>query len=406
MSLEELVERDIVMVLGLWPGLSYFQVVEQLGAYDASLVVQGINSLCKSGRIRMTDEGLVAVQKPIDAEKPATSAVREVLSAAKVSAVAEERKPAQSAREIPGIRASKSASAPVSAASRSMPLSQGAHRSPAVSSKAVVVHDPGVPSTVLAGTVLASSSVEMLGFEGPAVVAMLEKGMSTVADLVGSLGVLRELLPEEALKKVVAKLVKLSGQPALKLERSQVESLKRCASSQCFYFDWLGVLCTELPQDASAKDVLRLAESEGLAVSKHGAQSSSAIQGSAESVEVAKALRAALGLKRLSVKEDSFDVFMVPTVEEWFETGECESKEEALESGLDLVLKSSQTTLACYGVLRDFFYDAKLKDRAKKGAVEERFVGEACFVVAAKDLAKDDPAATFDVRQGKISYAF
>lgn len=395
MSIEDLVDRDIAMVLRLWPGMSYSEVVEKLGAYDAALVIQRVNALCKKGQISVTANGFVGAEKPCEPSKvPSTK------DAQASPVVPEAKKVSRDTGKEPAGQ-SPSATTRASSAPREM---QHFAKAPL---KAVSLHSPANSSTVLAGTILATTPVELLGFEGPATVAMLGKGLRTIADLVKSFGTLQETLPPRAMAKVVAKLVKLSGNPALKLEKSQTDCLEAVASSACFYFDWLDVLCTEIPRDATEADVLQLIEKGSLAApvaQKCDVRQLFGGRNSEKSVEVVLSLRTALGFKHLPIKGDSFDAFMVPTVSEWFETGECENDEEALEAGLNLVLSSPQTELACYGVLRDGFYEEKIGGSAGKNAPSERFVSEPVFVAAAKKLAKDDPAATFDIRRGKVVY--
>lgn len=251
---------------------------------------------------------------------------------------------------------------------------------------------------------LTSTPLAALGFEDDFVEIAHGRRLYTVFEVVRSLDSLQMTVRPKVLACVVRRLIDLSGEPPLRLKGDQIKSLQHFALSACFYFDWFGVLCTSLSKNMSEEEVKKFIKSGGLARNhqrKFYLQEFTKNYPS-NSVSVVAKLRAELSGKRYPVNGDAFDICMVPTVHEWFESGECENDEEALRLGMELLEGRPQTEYACYGFLRDKFNRIYSRKKAGETVGPIHVVDEPVFLAAAKKFAEDEPAARFDAESRRL----
>ena len=409
MSLEELIERDVLTVVKLRDGMSYTDISEMLCAYDREQVFHSIGKLCGSGALRVTEKGFVAQEgDDLSGDGRAdcvTGAARQSDEVAERVAgeLAEKPKPVlERASEPDALRAATEVLSWdfKSMADETRPAEESQNAQSIEDEREV----SQVDAVIQAGTVLTSTPLAALGFEADFVEMAHGRRLYTVFELVRSLDSLQMSVKPKALACVVRRLVDLSGDPPLKLKDDQVKSLKHFALSACFYFDWFGVLCTSLPKNTSEEEIKKFIKSGGLARNhqrKFYLQEFTKNYPS-NSVSVAAKLRAELSGKRYPVNGDAFDICMVPTVCEWFESGECEDDEEALKLGMELLESRIQVEHACYGFLRDKFNRIHSRKKAGERVGSIHVVDGPVFLTAAKRFAEDEPAARFDVEGRKL----
>lgn len=405
MSLEELIERDVLTVVKLKDGMSYTDISELLCAYDRVQVFRSIGKLCGSGALRVTEKGFVAQEDEGLSGDGRTDRVTgvareadpdEKVERAAAELVEEPRSLLERASEPDTLRVATEVSSWdfKSLADEAKPVEglQGAQP----------IEDGG--DVIQAGTVLTSTPIAALGLDDDFVEMAHGRRLYTVFELVRSLDSLQMSVKPKALACVVRRLVDLSGEPPLKLKDDQIKNLQHFALSACFYFDWFGVLCTSLSKNASEEEIKKFIKSGGLARNhqrKFYLQEFTKNYPS-NSVSVAAKLRAELSGKRYPVNGDAFDICMVPTVHEWFESGECEDNEEALKLGMELLEGRIQVEHACYGFLRDKFNRIYSRKKAGEMVGSIHVVDETVFLTAAKRFAEDEPTARFDAENRKL----
>lgn len=403
MSLEDLIERDVLTVVKLKDGMSYTDIFEMLRAYDCDQVFRAIGDLKESGALCVTEKGFVAQEDedPLGdepADHPEEAARKPVEKADQV-AVELVEKPKPLLERMGDSEALRVATEASSLSFKSL----ADEAKPAEESESVQSAEDE-KSAIQVGTVLTSTPLAALGLEDDFVEIAHGRRLYTVFEVVRSLDSLQMTVRPKMLACVVRKLIDLSGEPPLKLKGDQIKSLQHFALSACFYFDWFGVLCTSLSKNTSEEEVKKFIKSGGLARSH---QRKFCLQEftknyPSNSVSVAAKLRAELSEKRYPVNGDAFDICMVPTVHEWFESGECENDEEALRLGVELLEGRPQAEYACYGFLRDKFNRIYSRKKAGETVGPIHVVDEPVFLAAAKKFAEDEPAARFDAESRRL----
>lgn len=403
MSLEEMIARDVLTVVKLKDGMSYTDISEMLRAYDREQVFRVVGKLNDDGDLRVTEKGFVAQtgEAPLgddvvgcsegavreSAERPEKAAEKLV----EKSKVLLERASDPGALHIEGEMPSRDSEA---AADKPNPVRESAAGRLA----------DGKKEGIQAGTVLTSTPLASLSLEEDFAEMAHGRRLYTVFELVRSLDSLQMTVRPGSLARAVKRLVELSGEPPLKLKGDQMKSLRDFALSACFYFDWFGVLCTSLSRDADEEEIERFIKGGGLARSHQRKFNLREFTKSypANSISVATKLRADLNGKRYPVNGDAFDIFMVPTVCEWFESGECENDEEALQLGMELIESRKQVEHACYGFLRDKYKRIYARIKVGETVGPIHVVDEPVFMAAAKRFAEDEPTARFDAESRRL----
>ena len=403
MSLEDLIERDVLTVVKLKDGMSYTDIFEMLRAYDCDQVFRAIGDLKESGALCVTEKGFVVQEdeSPLGdepADHPEEAARKPVEKADQV-AVELVEKPKPLLERMGDSEALRVATEASSLSFKSL----ADEAKPAEESESVQSAEDE-KSAIQVGTVLTSTPLAALGFEDDFVEIAHGRRLYTVFEVVRSLDSLQMTVRPKVLACVVRRLIDLSGEPPLRLRGDQIKSLQHFALSACFYFDWFGVLCTSLSKNMSEEEVKKFIKSGGLARNhqrKFYLQELTKNYPS-NSVSVVAKLRAELSGKRYPVNGDAFDICMVPTVHEWFESGECENDEEALRLGMELLEGRPQTEYACYGFLRDKFNRIYSRKKAGETVGPIHVVDEPVFLAAAKKFAEDEPAARFDAESRRL----
>lgn len=403
MSLEEMIARDVLTVVTLKDGMSYTDISEMLRAYDREQVFRVVGKLNDDGVLRVTEKGFVAqtgeAPSGDDAVGCSEGAARELAE-----------KPEEAAERLvekPKVLLERTSDLGALHIGREVP-SRGFEAStdkpkPVKESAAGRLAD-GEKEGIRAGTVLTSTPLASLSLEEGFVEMAHGRRLYTVFELVRSLDSLQMTVRPDSLARVVKRLVELSGEPPLNLKDDQMRSLRDFAFSACFYFDWFGVLCTSLSRDANEEEIERFIKGGGLARNHHRKFYLREFTKSypANSISVATKLRADLSGKRYPVNGDAFDIFMVPTVCEWFESGECENDEEALQLGMELIESRIQVEYACYGFLRDKYKRIYARIKVGETVGPIHVVDEPVFMTAAKRFAEDEPTARFDAESRRL----
>lgn len=403
MSLEDLIERDVLTVVKLKDGMSYTDIFEMLRAYDCDQVFRAIGDLKESGALCVTEKGFVVQEdegplgdEPADHPEEAARKPAEKADQVAVELVEKPKPLLERMGDSEALRVATEASS-----LRFKSLADEAK--PAEESESVQSAEDE-KSAIQVGTVLTSTPLAALGFEDDFVEIAHGRRLYTVFEVVRSLDSLQMTVRPKVLACVVRRLIDLSGEPPLRLKGDQIKSLQHFALSACFYFDWFGVLCTSLSKNTSEEEVKKFIKSGGLARNhqrKFYLQEFTKNYPS-NSVSVVAKLRAELSGKRYPVNGDAFDICMVPTVHEWFESGECENDEEALRLSMELLEGRPQTEYACYGFLRDKFNRIYSRKKAGETVGPIHVVDEPVFLAAAKKFAEDEPAARFDAESRRL----
>ena len=390
MGLQEMIERDVLTVVSLGAGMSYSEVCEMLGAYDRMAVIGAVNRLNASGSIRLADSGFVLGSSDAvgDDSEVGSDPIGELSEGSFV--------PANDEVALPELESE------VDKEEGGDTLHEGA-------SLAAEVGDACErrQSVLLPGTVLNSTSIELLGLEDEAMEAVRTLKIQTVFELVHSLGDLLEVLRPKAVARVIKRLVGLSGEPAVALDDAQIRSLEDYALSSCFFFDWFGVLCTRLSPKMDVDEIKAFIKEGGLSRKCRSKFDLAKFEKGRpdDVVAVVSTLRAALARFLYPLNGNSLNILMVPVVQEWFDNGECESQQEALEMALEYVTTRPQTESACFGYLRDKFERIRQRAEAGEKVGPLGVANTSCFTKAAERLEQCDSYVNFDSQNRRLYYA-
>ncbi len=403
MSLEEMIARDVLTLVKLKDGMSYTDISEMLRAYDCEQVFRAIGSLSDSGSLLVTEKGFVARAEGTPPEDGIAERSEET---ARKSVEKPERAVGDPAEKPKVLLERAGDSHALYAATKEPPRNLGDSIDKTKPAEELEDDRPvgGKRDGIQVGTVLTSTPLASLGLEDDFVEMAHGRRLYTVFELVRSLDSLQMTVRLGVLACVVSRLVELSGEPPLKLNADQVKSLQSFALSACFYFDWFGVLCTSLSKDASLEEIERFIRNGGLARSHQRKFYLREFTKDfpPDSVSAAAKLRADLNGRRYPVNGDAFDIFMVPAMREWFESGECENDEEALQLGVELIESRIQVERACYGFLRDKYKRIYARKKVGETVGPIHVVDEPVFLTAAKRFAEEEPTARFDEESRRL----
>ena len=400
---------------------SYRSICEALQAYDRTSVMAAINGLVAEGTVKQVpgrgfvlvgDAGAEAGGRGVGGEpegderstsgvicEEAGDAVGEVVEAtgqaddaptiapAIASSIATVVAPAMAAAaEMPSaaLRAEPVVAAPVAAPSAAGASSAVAAvpaatdlapvTSAATASDAVSVSAPYPQAAVTAGTscsqavadsprnkgcILATSPIEVLDLSPAAAEYATKAGVATVAGLIECLGS-GKLDP--VFNLVAKRLAELAGTPCVNPGKQSLGYLHQLAQSPIFYFDWLGVLCSEATPEEFAEhpvDVEKyrraVAGMGGVGEVSHGAFYR---QYDDATFDISMAL-ATIAARRYKTEGDNkrFYLYVMPLLDYACRAGECEGRNEMHDYVEELLNSAPQTVNACYAYLRDQLLD-------------------------------------------------
>ena len=327
------------------------EVVEATGqADDVPTIAPAIASLMASSIATAVAPTMVAV-----AEMPSAALRAEPVVAAPVA--------------VSSAAGASSAVAAVPAATDLAPATSAATASDAVSApapypQAAVIAGASCSQAVAdsprnKGCILATSPIEVLDLSPAAAEYAAKAGVATVAGLIECLGS-GKLDP--VFNLVAKRLAELAGTPCVNPGKQSLGYLHQLAQSPIFYFDWLGVLCSEATPEELAEhpvDVEKyrraVAGMGGVGEVSHGAFYR---QYDDAAFEISMAL-ATIASRRYKTEGDNrrFYLYAMPLLDYACRAGECEGRNEMHDYVEELLSSASQTVNACYAYLRDQLLD-------------------------------------------------
>lgn len=425
---------------------SYRSICEALRAYDRTSVMAAINGLVAEGTIKQVPgRGFVLVgdaadaevetggrgvgEGPEDDEWPANGAACEetgdveddaaeaigqaddaptiaptvapaitpaVVPAVAPTMVAASEMPSAALRAEPVVAAPVAAPSAAGASSAAVdlaPATTAATAPAAVSARAPypqAVAAVGAPCSQAAadsqrnkGCILATSPIEVLDLSPAAAEYAAKAGVATVAGLIECLGS-GKLDP--VFNLVVKRLAELAGTPCVNPGKQSLGYLHQLAQSPIFYFDWLGMLCSEETPEGLAERPVD-AEKYRRAVAGMGGVGEVSLgafyrQYDDATFEISMAL-ATIAARRYKAEGDNkrFYLYVMPLLDYACRAGECEGRNEMHDYVEELLNSSPQTVNACYAYLRDQLLDGT---KSSIGVPEDE-----CWSAAATRIAEE-----------------
>lgn len=254
-----------------------------------------------------------------------------------------------------------------------------------------------------AGSILAMTPITLLGLPDHLIRDLHALGIEVMYQLVERLwrlegGAGRDGIGKDRLALVLKRMVDLSGEPPVKLSTDDKHQLSILSGSNLMYFDWFGVLCTNLSKDLDERDIRERLFNDSFNI-RHDEAFSFAEFSSiflSDSIAADKKLFDHFSRNGYPVNGDAFHVIMLPTVEELFDEGAYELPNELVHDCLKRFTSLETTENACFGLLRDKFFNLKDKTDGLGSSERIRVGSDMCFARAARRLAECEPSCKFD----------
>lgn len=409
-------EKDIVFLVANCSVGNYMELCEMLRAYGTKAVLDCANSLVKQGVIRLGAQGFEHCEK--QGKESGTETL--IQKPQEESAGERNAQKSQGTACLTTPPKSESSAAPSpekrnDAGNRSEAVAKTALKpaaAPEIASVAVKEATPGAKpreawfrklASASKGSLLASSSIKLLGLPDYLAQSFVDSGVSTIADVVRRIDTLGKSMPTDSAVAVFQALLRHCADP-LKFgaDDDTKRQLHGISGSSSFSFDWLGVLTTTVPRNATTTFLSAAVAKRGSDLpdkKEHALEVLAASYDSDVKTTVVR-LENHLKSKGYPVFEDSFEAIMLPIVFEGFKYGEYENQNEALAECGKLVDNSPQTKEACFGMLRD-----RILEQREKGT-ESSFIGVRwadAFIDAAKRIAALDCGCSFDAANKRLN---
>ena len=425
-AMRDRVSEDIVWAVREGIAHSYSELHTLLRVYPAARIAAAVNALCDSGALRLDDTGfeIPSAADRLDATgtvEKADSDGKAPVSASAATAVAPNDET---------VRVPKPAIAPVVVDEAAQGLSSENVASSATKAEADVgssidTHAAVVPgpdsmqeeeeetdvagsiqeeesaATLLSesvGSIMTLTPIAFLGFPDHLLRDLHAIGVRAVYELVQRLGSLAPQIGKDRLAFLLKRLSELAGPPPVPLSADDKHQLSILSGSNLIYFDWFGVMCTNLSPELSESEIRERLDEDSFNVAYDEAFSFAEFSKiyQQESLVADQKLFEHFTRQGYPVNGDAFHVIMLPTVEEMVDCGAYDSPGELVHEFLNEFTGRKTTENACFGLLRDKFL--ALKERTDGlGSSERISIGsDLCFSHAAARLAALEPYCIFD----------
>lgn len=396
----ERVTQDIVWAIQEGVAASYSELHSILRIYSASSVSSAVNSLLDRGALRL---GAGGFEIPSKGESGADSTA--------VSARTLEASP-----DIPSQRTLDSAPSPETegevkednAAANETSMIEGDFETEFSESseceggaESVERDEAGRLPRLLeesAGSILALTPISFLALPNHLLRDLSAQGIRAVYQLVERLSQMGSVIGKDRLAFVLKRLADLAGKPPVKLSTDDRRQLSALSGSNLIYFDWFGVMCSNIPSELDKHEIFERLADKSYNVRYDEPFSFAEYRSDYQQNSIAADQKLFETFKRngYPVNGDAFHVIMLPTVEDMLDEGAYDDPNELAHDCLKEFVDWETTENACFGLLRDKFLD--LKERADGVGSSERIrVGsDECFARAARRLEELEPCCAFD----------
>lgn len=415
------VSQDVVWAVQEGIGRSYSELHEILRVYSAAAITSAVNALFDSGVLKLSDRGflILPAQERVSGCSPSNQqsvfavdmpqSANSVPSSVENSSDADACEPAQSDLTDPSPESQDDEPESCLQDSPDEDISceeedAGIHRaSESGEGDLGEIEEPDSSIDLNAGSILAMSPISLLGLPDHLIRDLHSLGIEVMYQLVERLwrlegGAGKDGIGKDRLALVIKRMVDLSGEPPVKLSTDDKHQLSILSGSNLMYFDWFGVLCTNLSKDLDERDIRERLYNDSFNV-RHDEAFSFAEFSSiflSESIAADKKLFDHFSRNGYPVNGDAFHVIMLPTVEELFDEGAYELPSELVHDCLKRFTSLETTENACFGLLRDQFLNLKEKTDGLGSSERIQVGSDMCFARAARRLAECERSCKFD----------
>lgn len=248
------------------------------------------------------------------------------------------------------------------------------------------------------GSIMTFTQISFLEFPAHIERDLENQGIEAVYQLIQKLSKLTDVLGKDRLAHVLKRLSELSGVPPVNLSEDDRRQLCILSGSSLFYFDWFGVLCSNLSPELDEHEIRERLEDASYNAAYNEPFSFAEFRSVYQETSIAaeQKLFDSFNRKGYPVNGDAFHILMLPSVEEMVDEGAYEDPNELAHDFLKELTGRKTSDNACFGTLRDTFLS--LQKRTDGFGSSERIpvVGDECFIRAARRLAELEPCCSFD----------
>ena len=248
------------------------------------------------------------------------------------------------------------------------------------------------------GSILTLTPISFLGLPDHLLRDLSSHGIGAVYQLVERLYQLGSVIGKDRLAVVLKRLADLAGDPPVKLSTDDRRQLSILSGSNLIYFDWFGVMCSNIPSELDKHEIFERLADKSYNVHYDEPFSFAEFRSDYQQNSIAADQKLFETFKRKGypVNGDAFHVIMLPTVEDMLDEGAYDDPNELAHDCLKTFVDRITTENACFGLLRDKFLALKEKTDGVGSSERIQVGGDECFFRAARRLEELEPCCVFD----------
>lgn len=248
------------------------------------------------------------------------------------------------------------------------------------------------------GSILTLTPISFLGLPDHLLRDLSSQGIGAVYQLVERLSQLGSVIGKDRLAVVLKRLADLAGDPPVKLSTDDRRQLSILSGSNLIYFDWFGVMCSNIPSELDKHEIFERLADKSYNVHYDEPFSFAEFRSDFQQNSIAADQKLFETFKRKGypVNGDAFHVIMLPTVEDMLDEGAYDDPNELAHDCLKTFVDRRTTENACFGLLRDKFLALKEKTDGVGSSERIQVGGDECFSRAARRLEELESCCVFD----------